>query len=116
VNPKIERLRGVRAGKASRGREFRGQHTHLSCSFQNAELGDSLGSGERSTRLEAVGVNAIWTLLTVRAITPTESTWQITPARESLEHLSRLQHRTTGGIEAAVNGREEESFSPNACA
>jgi hypothetical protein len=97
-------------------RELRGQHTHLPCSFQNTELGDSPGSGERSTRLEAVGVNTIWTPLTARAITPTESTWQFTPARESLEHLSRLQHRAIGGIKAAVNGREEESLSPNAYA
>ncbi len=39
--------------------EFRGQHTHLSCFFQGTEPRDSLGFGERSPRLDAVGVSVI---------------------------------------------------------
>ncbi len=41
----------------SSGREFRGQHTHLSCFFQGTELRDSVSFGERSPRMDAVGVS-----------------------------------------------------------
>ncbi len=89
--------------------EFRGRHTYLSCSFKGTELGGSLGSGERSARLDAVGVNAIWTPLTPRSITPTKGAQQSTSAGDTLEHLSRRQRPTAAGIEATLNRREEES-------
>ncbi len=44
------------------GCKFRGHHTHLSCFFQDTELRDSLGFGEGSPRLDAVGVIVIMTL------------------------------------------------------
>src|SRR5271157_3921721 len=42
-------------------RKFRGHHPHLSCFFQGTELRDWLGFGERSPRLDAVGVSVILT-------------------------------------------------------
>ena len=43
------------AQNSAQAPEFRGQHTPLSCFFQGTELRDSLGSGERSARQDAVG-------------------------------------------------------------
>ena len=41
--------------------KFRGHHTHLSCFFQGTELRDSVRFGERSPRLDGVGVSVILT-------------------------------------------------------
>jgi hypothetical protein len=62
------------------GLEFRGHHTHLACSFLGTELCNSLGSGERLTRVDVVGLWVSRKPLTARSITPTESTRQFTPA------------------------------------
>jgi len=40
--------------------------------------------------------------LTPGSITPNETTRQFDPASESLEQLSRIQHRATGGIVATL--------------
>ncbi len=95
--------------RARLGREFRGHHTHLACSFLGTELCNSLGSGERLARLDAVGLCVSRTPLTARSITPTESTRQSTPTGELLAHLSRCQRPTAGVVKATVNRREEES-------
>jgi len=52
-----------------REREFRRQHAHLSCFFQGTELRDSLGSGERSARQDAVGISVIQTALSAGSMT-----------------------------------------------
>ena len=51
----------VKSGGNGLAQEFRGHHTHLSCFFRGTEPRDSLGFGERSPLLDAVGVSVILT-------------------------------------------------------